>query len=224
MLPSAPTGRRAASAFTLLEMLVVILIIGILSTALAVNVPKWLDNAKMTASEANMKKMYMYLLEYQQNHNGNWPGSSGQRFFLRPWKEGQVEKVEQNAQVFFSPAWPFEQCALDMGFEEDEIDVVDYLNDWDSIGPGYTSYAGFSSEGDRESRRRLQSNPGSTAILADARMWHRTAWLYMTADGASHRLNKAEALDRTGMAEEDLLELLPGPGCELEELESVAND
>lgn len=215
---------RAAAAFTLLEMLVVILIIGILSTALAVNVPKWLDNAKMTASEANMKKIHMYLLEYSGLHNGNLPNNSGQRFFLRPWKDGNVEKVEQNAQIFFSPAWSFEQCAADLGYEEGEIDIVEYLDDWDSIGRGHTSYAGFSSERDREARRRLQSQQGSTTIVADASMWHRTAWLYMTADGATHKLLKPDILERTGMTEEDLFQFEIGPGCELEELQTVTND
>ena len=216
--------RRPAAAFTLLEMLVVILIIGILSTALAVNVPKWLDNAKMTASEANMKKMHMYLIEYQGLHNGNFPNKHGQRFFLAPWYEGNVEKVDQNAAIFFSPAWPYEQCLADMGYDDGEISIVEYLDDEDSVGSGYTSYAGFSSAGDRESRRRLASNPGSTTIIADASMWHRTAWLYMTADGATHRLLKSEILEETGMIEDDLFQFAPGPGCEIEVLQTVTND
>ena len=218
-----PTVFRRSAAFTLLEMLVVILIIGILSSALAVNVPKWIDNAKMTASEANMKKIYLYLTEYQGN-TGNWPSDSGQRFFLRPWKDGQIEKVEQNAEIFFSPAWGFEQCAQDVGYKVGEIDIVDYLNDWDNIQTGYTSYAGFSSRGDRESRRSLQQNPGSTAIVSDASWWHRTAMIYMTADGYLHRLTRAEVLDMTGLPEEDLQYLQPGPGCEVPELQSVVND
>lgn len=218
-----PQSVRRSAAFTLLEMLVVILIIGILSSALAINVPKWIDNAKMTASEANMKKIFMYLTEYQGN-TGNWPADSGQRFFLRPWKDGQIERVEQNAEIFFSPAWGFEQCALDMGYQPDEIDIVEYLNDWDAIGPGYTSYAGFSSRGDRESRRSLQQNPGSTTIVSDAAWYHRNAMIYMTADGYLHRLLSAEATDATGLTEEDLMYIEPGPGCEVPELQTVSND
>jgi hypothetical protein len=178
----------------------------------------------MTASEANMKKIHMYLIEYQGLHNGNFPNKSGQRFFLAPWHAGNVEKVEQNAAIFFSPAWPFEQCLADMDYVEGEIDIVEYLNDIDSIGPGYTSYAGFSSAGDRQSRRRLASNPGSTTMLADASMWHRTAWLYMTADGATHRLLKADILERTGMTEEDLSYFATGAGSEIDELATVTND
>ena len=220
---TATARHQRSAAFTLLEMLVVILIIGILSSALAVNVPKWIDNAKMTASEANMKKIFMYLTEFQGN-NSSLPSDSGQRFFLRPWKDGQIERVEQNAEIFFSPAWPFAQCAMDMGYESGELDIVEYLSDWDAIGPGYTSYAGFSARGDRESRRNLQQNPGSTTIVSDASWWHRTAMIYMTADGYIHRLTKAEALEATGLTEEDLQFLEPGPGCEVTELQTVTND
>lgn len=223
-MKSLASKRRAAAAFTLLEMLVVIMIIGILSTALAVNVPKWVDNAKMTASEKQMSKIYMYLLEWQGLHNGAFPSDTGQRFFLRPWKDGNVERVEQNAKIFFSPAMPFEECSSYVGYEAGEIDIVEYLNAWEDIGPDYTSYAGFNHGGDRNLRARLRSNPGSTAILGDKGMLHRTAWLYMTADGAAQKLLKADIVERTGIPEEELGYIVPGPGSELEELQTISND
>ncbi len=205
-----------------MEMMIVVMIIGLLSTYLVVNAPAWMDRARMTASEQNMKRLYTFLLDYQQHHNGSFPRDSGQRFFIRPWKDGMIEKTESQANAFFSPAYPFEDCAADMGYDTGEITIVEYLDDWDAIGPGYTSYAGFDAGGDRDMRMRLKRNPGSTAIVSDAQKWHRTAVIYLTGDGATHRLLNTEIEELTGL---DLDEetFVVGPGCGVEILETVSN-
>ena len=64
---------RGMRGFTLLEMMVVIMIIGILSTSLVVMVPEFIDRAQMTASEKNMRDIYAAMLMYQEDHNGSWP-------------------------------------------------------------------------------------------------------------------------------------------------------
>ena len=53
--------------FTLMEMMVVLVIIGILSSALMPAINKALDSAKMTASERNMTKMFQDLVMYRTN-------------------------------------------------------------------------------------------------------------------------------------------------------------
>jgi len=217
--------RSLRKGFTLLEMMVVIVIIGILSTYLVVNAPEWFDRARMVASEKNMGRLYIFLIDWQSNHGGSLPSDSGQRFFIRPWKDGLVEKSEQQANAFFSPAHTFEKCLADQGLEQGSITIQEYLDQWDAIGPGYTSYAGFTSTGDRESRRRLDKSPGSTAIISDAEMWHRAGVIYLTADGATHRLMRTEIEEQTGLLldEEDVI-FQPGPGCGVKVLETVSND
>ena len=218
-------ARARRAAFTLLEMMVVIMIIGILSTYLVVSVPGFIDKAQMTASERNMSNIFMHLQAYQGDHNSSWPPNSGQRFFLRPWKDGMIEKTEKEAKIYFSPKWTFEDCMVDQGYEDGDITIVEYLDDWEAIGEAYTSYAGFNTSGDRELRRRLKTHPGSTTIVSDARWIHQSAFIYLTADGTTHRLLKADALDITGMTDDELYELFePGPGCEVEELQTVTND
>lgn len=215
----APLRRAARFGFTLLEMMVVIMIIGILSTALIVQLPEMIDNSKLTASEANMKNIFLSLQTYQQNHNGNWPRQNGIRFLLSPWKEKMIEHTEAKANMFFSPAESFGDIAAYQGLPED-IEVVDYLNDWDAIGPGYLSYAGFTTGGDRDVLKQLKRNPGLTTIISDARFMHRFAMVYLTADGAPHRKLIADIEEETGI-DAEIDDVIVGPGCEVEEFRTV---
>ncbi|KAA3607756.1 MAG: type II secretion system protein [Planctomycetota bacterium] len=215
-----PARRRRG--FTLLEMLVVIMIIGILSTFLVTNVPDFLDRANMTASEKNMQEVYAHMLSYRSDHSNSFPKDGGCKFLLRVWKDGYMEKTEKNAKRFFSPKMPYGEW-VDPEVTE-SMDIVEYLSqDWDTIGPGYISYAGFDTGGDRDIRRQLNKNPGKTTIMADAEIFHRTAIIYLTGDGATHRLMRSEIEDRTGM-DLDVDEPTIGPGSELEELATVSND
>jgi prepilin-type N-terminal cleavage/methylation domain-containing protein len=218
--------RRALRAgFTLLEMMVVIVIIGILSTYLIVNVPQWFDMANATASERNMSRLYQYLLMYRQNNNMAYPSDSGQRFFIRPWKDGLIEKTEAQALAFFSPAYTYKDCAVDAGVDSEAVSSVEYLNDWDAIGPGYTSYAGFNGSADKDARLKLKRNPGSVAIISDAFMIHRFGVIYLTAEGATHRLLRTEIEEQTGLDLDDEETIFrPGPGCGVPILETVSND
>jgi prepilin-type N-terminal cleavage/methylation domain-containing protein len=214
--------RASGRGFTLLEMMVVIMIIGILSTALIVQLPEMIDNSKLTASEANMKNIFLSLQTYQTNHNGNWPRSQGIKFLLTPWKENMIEHTEAKANMFFSPAESFSDIMAYQGFDED-MDVVEYLNDWDSIGPGYISYAGFTAGGDRDVMQQLKRNPGLTTIISDAHFVHRYAMVYLTGDGAPHRMLASDIEEETGI--DPLVDdLIPGPGCEVEEFRTVINE
>ncbi len=212
--------RSARAGFTLLEMMVVILIIGILSAVLVKNIPEMIDSAQMTASEQNMSKIYESMIMYQQEHQGSWPRDDGQRFFLRLWKDRYMDHTEKNAKVFFSPRLPYGDL-----LEEGES-VLDHLDDWDAIGPGWTSYAGFNTQGDRQARRQLTKNPGHTAIVSDPYIIHRKAMVYLTADGATHRLLLAEYAESEGLDFEQILEddIFVGPGCEIDILTTVSND
>ncbi len=213
--------RRALRAgFTLLEMMVVIIIIGILSTYLVVNVPEWMDKANLSACEINMNNAYRYMVSWQADHKGQWPRDSGQKFWLRLWKDGQFEHTESHAKMFFCPSATYEEHVLP---EEYDMDVMEYLGLWDELPEGAISYAGYDSHGDRDLRSQLKRSPGATAIMSDAHWQHRTALVYMTGDGVRHRLLKSELMDEYGI-DVDVEDFYPGDGCEVEELQSVSNN
>lgn len=215
--PASRALRALRGGFTLLEMLTVIMIIGILSTYLVVKVPTWIDNAKQTACQANMRRLYTYLVSFQGDHDGAFPNDDGQRFFIRVWKAGLCEHTENDAMMFFCPSEPPGQWL------DPDQDAIEVLDDWDNIGPNTTSYAGFSDFGDRSARRNLRMSAGSTTILSDNGITHRTGIIYMTADGVTHKLTREDVEERLGAEwSPDLISV--GPGSELEELRTVSNE
>lgn len=219
-----PKNAILSKGFTLLEMMVVIMIIGILSASLIVMVPEMLDKANITANQKNMSNIYQFMLQYRDDHSMSWPKDNGQRFFLRLWKDRYLDHTEKNAKMFFNPkAGP----GSDLIFMPEGMSIEDYLNDWDSIGPEYTSYAGFNDGGDRSLRKRLARDPGHTAIVSDSELWHRTSMVYLTGDGATHKLLFPELSEELGVELDELLmdgAVLPGPGCVAEILATVTND
>jgi len=220
-----PLRRSLRHGFTLLEMMVVIVIIGILSTYLVINVPQFIDKANATASERNMVRLYQHLLDYQRNNNMNWPTDSGQRFFIRPWKDELIEHTKQQANAFFSPAYTYEDCAIENGVDPKAVSVIEYLDNWEAIGPGYTSYAGFNGNENKDARLQLKRNPGSVTIVSDAFMIHRFGMIYMTADSATHRLQRPDIEAATGVdLSDEAVVFRAGPGCGIPELETVSND
>ncbi|MBC8330230.1 MAG: prepilin-type N-terminal cleavage/methylation domain-containing protein [Planctomycetes bacterium] len=215
------TLRGAARAgFTLLEMMVVIIIIGILSTYLIVNVPEWMDKANQSACEINMRNAYRYMVSWQMDHEGALPRDSGQKFWLRLWKDDQFEHSESHAKMFFCPNATY-QDHVDP--EEFPMGVMEYLDLWDELPEGGLSYAGFDAGGDRAVRAQLKNSPAATAIMSDAFWTHRTGMIYMTADGVQHRLLRSELEEEYGI-NVDEVEFMPGPGCEVEILTTVSSN
>jgi prepilin-type N-terminal cleavage/methylation domain-containing protein len=207
--------------FTLMEMMVVLVIIGILSSALMPAINKALDSAKMTASERNMTKMFQDLVMYRTNGGGTvWPRENGPEFLLAPWRAKIFEHTPKNADVYFSPSLPFEEIVM-----EKDLDIVDYLDG--PIGaygePNVISYAGFTMDGDSSVRKALNRSPGSITIASDSEWVHRSAIIYMRGDGAVARYPALEIEAETGLEFDSEEIFAPGPGCGIPELETVAS-
>ena len=208
-------GRKG---FTLMEMMVVLVIIGILARFLMPGITSALDSANMTASERNMSKMYKDLLMYKTSGKNIWPRENGQEFLLAPWRAKMFEHTPQRAGMYFSPSLPFEEFVMEEG-----LDVVDYL-DGPIRGPNLISYAGFTNDGDRSIRKKLSRSPGSTTIASDMEWVHRAAIIYMRGDGAVARYAALDIEAMTGLVFESEEIFAPGPGCGIPEFETVSND
>ncbi len=67
---------RARKGMSLVEIMVVIAIIGILMTVIAVNVLGFLDDANVSATQIQMKKMEEALTVFAAKHKGKFPSTS----------------------------------------------------------------------------------------------------------------------------------------------------
>ena len=70
----ALTARRASRGFTLLELMVVIVIIGVLAALIAPKVLENVDKAKITAAQADISNLMNALKMYKLD-NGRYPSS-----------------------------------------------------------------------------------------------------------------------------------------------------
>lgn len=221
-----PATHALRAGFTLLEMMVVIGIIGVLATFLLPAVGEALGNTTVAAEKANMRELFTWFQLYKNNNNQSWPTASGQKFILTLWKDGTVERSEKNARRFFSAGEKADEYMAMMGMDPEEMTPIEYLSDWDSIGPEYINYAGFDPQGDPQWRRKLKTNPSQVTIVANATFVHRNAIVYMTGDGEVHTLNIQNLLDEGVLTQEDIDGgIVPvGLGSPIPELQTVTND
>lgn len=78
-----PANRFKTAAFTLIEMLVVLTIIGLLSTLVATGVSSALTQAKATASMSNLRQLGLAAITYSADHHGNLPPSMSPNNLVR---------------------------------------------------------------------------------------------------------------------------------------------
>jgi prepilin-type N-terminal cleavage/methylation domain-containing protein len=78
----ALSSRRRSHGFTLVELLVVIVIIGILSSLLIPAIVHALFRVRVTACASNQRQLYQLGTVYSSSHKGNWPSATGEELWL----------------------------------------------------------------------------------------------------------------------------------------------
>ncbi|MEX2381661.1 MAG: prepilin-type N-terminal cleavage/methylation domain-containing protein [Opitutales bacterium] len=76
--PSAPRVRRTTRAFTLIELLTVIAIIGILASILIPTVAKVRDTARQSVCGSNIRQITLAMLMFANDNEGMLPGGGSQ--------------------------------------------------------------------------------------------------------------------------------------------------
>jgi len=78
----ALSSQKRRKGFTLVELLVVIVIIGILSSLLIPAITHAIFTTKVTACGNNQRQLYQLGVVYASSHKGNWPSARGGELWL----------------------------------------------------------------------------------------------------------------------------------------------
>jgi len=78
----ALSSQKRGNGFTLVELLVVIVIIGILSSLLIPAITHAIVTTKVTACGNNQRQLYQLGTLYSSTHKGNWPSARGDELWL----------------------------------------------------------------------------------------------------------------------------------------------
>ena len=78
----ALSSQKRGNGFTLVELLVVIVIIGILSSLLIPAIIHAMFRARVTACAHNQRQLYQLGTVYSSSHKGNWPSARGDELWL----------------------------------------------------------------------------------------------------------------------------------------------
>ncbi len=213
---------RRRLGFTLIELLAVMAIIAILISALAIQVPKYLDRAKVSACSLNMTDLYRNFQLYKDRFK-DWPNQSGIRFFLELWRVDTESHSENFAKRFTCPGV---QPRLLGGLGDRTPEH--WFDDWENLDETYTAYAGR----DVEHFPHIDKTPGKQALVAcdnefadteqDPVPNHSYTTNVLMADGAPKEYD-VELLRRDGVIAPNAY-LIPGPDCPVEELRSLRRD
>jgi hypothetical protein len=156
------------------------------------------------AEVGNMREIFHWLTIYKNNHKQAWPQQNGQAFLLELWNSEVVEKSEKNARRYFSAAEPFSEYLMIMGMNFPAQTCVEYLNGLDGEFGFVINYASFDSQEDAEVLERLQTDPASVTIMANATFAHLGVIYYMTGDGTVKELSIDELLAAGQLNQYDL--------------------
>jgi len=207
----------ARKGFTLIELLAVILIIGILATALLPMVTDAVDNAKVTACQKNLQNIYQGLLKYKMTYD-KLPTEGGVRFFAEIYAKGAMENTKPNAERLTCPA--IDKSSLEIG----RMDWEMWWNDLELVDGSFSAYAG------RDMRqfplRRFPDGAGREPLVADDNdggMNHNIVTNVLYGDGSVQSFALPE-LKEEGLVLEESLVLEVGPDSPVEDLTKLSLD
>ena len=150
-------AHQARAAFTLIELLAVILIIGILAAFLVPKIPEVIDKAEVTSCKANMKAIGEGMLLHQSSYD-SIPKQSGVKFFASLISRKVWEPTESSTKKLTCPGIQLDSLTPD----QEGIELEDWYVELDRVDGGWSSYAG------RDTKRfPVRKVTGKEILVAD---------------------------------------------------------
>ena len=204
--------RTARAGFTLIEILVVILIIGILATVLLPKIPEAIDQAEVTGCKRNLQSIYQGFITYRAKFD-RMPNESGVRLLAELISKGVWENTKPSVKKLNCPA----TRPSGLG----DLKETEWYVDLEVVDGSYSSYAG------RDCKEfPIKNWTGKEPLVGDDNdggMNHRTTTVVLYGDGSPETFEIA-LLREEGLLEGDEDYLIVGPDSPVEDLRKLSLD